>query len=226
MIDEWGNRGSRCFGARIDTGKHLPSKAATDIQEMQRPLQLTFKGMKSSPALEALVRERVNRLERLYPRLVGCRVVVEVPHRGSGTAKTPLAVSVEAEVPGHGIAVGRDKVDRREAKQDHTAALNNAFEAVERQLIRIEDARSHEALAHATDGQSGMITRLFAEQGYGFIEIGSAPELYFTRNAIVGADFDQLEIGTMVQVTRTTDEGPMGPQASAVRLLDRKRAPP
>jgi cold shock CspA family protein len=71
-----------------------------------------------------------------------------------------------------------------------------------------------------------MITHLFAEQGYGFIEIGSAPELYFTRNVIVGADFDQLEIGTLVQVTRAADEGPMGPQASTVRLLDRKRAPP
>jgi hypothetical protein len=28
-----------------------------------------------------------------------------------------------------------------------------------------------------------------------------------------------------VQVTRATDEGPMGPQASSVRLLDRARTP-
>ena len=45
---------------------------------MQRPLQISFKGMESSPALEALIRRRVGHLERLYPRMTGCRVVVEV----------------------------------------------------------------------------------------------------------------------------------------------------
>jgi ribosome-associated translation inhibitor RaiA len=99
-------------------------------KEMERPLQLTFKGMDSSPALESLVRERLSRLERLYPRLVGCRVVVEVPHRKSETAKMSLAVTVELEIPGRGTVVGKDEVARRAAKEDHTAALNGAFEAV------------------------------------------------------------------------------------------------
>jgi ribosomal subunit interface protein len=110
---------------------------------MERPLQLTFKGMDSSPALESLVRERLSRLERLYPRLVGCRVVVEVPHRKSETAKMPLAVTVELEIPGRGTVVGKDEVARRAAKEDHTAALNGAFEAVERQLAKIHDIRSN-----------------------------------------------------------------------------------
>lgn len=192
---------------------------------MERPLQITFKGMDTSPALEALIRERVERLETLFPRLIGCRVVVEVPHRGSETAKVPIAVAVEADVPGRGIVVGKDEEDRREAKEDHTAALNNAFAAVERQLDKIADMRSRDAATAAADGQSGMVIRLFPEQNYGFIEIDNSPELYFTRNAVVGGDFDELEVGMMVQVTRATDEGPMGPQASSVRLLDRSRTP-
>jgi cold shock CspA family protein len=71
-----------------------------------------------------------------------------------------------------------------------------------------------------------MIMRLFPDQGYGFIEIDGSPELYFTRNAVTRDGFNQLEIGMIVQVTRAPGEGPMGPQASSVRLLDRKKAPP
>jgi ribosome-associated translation inhibitor RaiA/cold shock CspA family protein len=199
-----------------NTGKHWP---------MQRALQITFKGMEGSAAWEALIRQRVNHLETLYPRLVGCRVVVEVPHRGSETAKVPIGVTVEADVPGRGPVIGKDKEDRREAKEDHTAALNNAFDAVERQLEKISDWQNGEVKPHEDAGQSGMVVRLFPEQNYGFIEMDNSPELYFTRNAVVGGDFDELTVGMMVQVTRATDEGPMGPQASSVRLLDRSRTP-
>jgi ribosome-associated translation inhibitor RaiA/cold shock CspA family protein len=191
---------------------------------MERPLQTTFRGMDSSPALEALIRERVGRLEALYPRLTGCRVVVEVPYRGSESAKVPIAVSVEADVPGMEPILGKDQAERHASKEDHTAALNNAFEAVERQLKRIGDSRSHGVTAHAAQGQIGMVVRLYPKQNYGFIQIDNSPELYFTRNAVIGADYDELEVGMMVQVTRATDEGPMGPQASSVRLLDRNRA--
>jgi hypothetical protein len=60
--------------------------------KLQRPLQITFKGMSTSPTLDALIRERVGHLEALCPRMIGCRVVVEVPHRKSETAKVPIAV--------------------------------------------------------------------------------------------------------------------------------------
>ncbi len=192
---------------------------------MQRPLQITFRNMETSPALEALIRERAGRLETLYPRLTGCRVVVEIPHRGSETAKVPIAIAVEADIPGRGPVIGRDEEDRREAKQDHTAALNNAFEAVERQLEKLGDIQNDEVTIAENASQSGMVVRLFPLQNYGFIEIANAPELYFTRNAVVSGDFDELQVGMMVQVTRATDEGPMGPQASSVRLLDRSRTP-
>jgi ribosome-associated translation inhibitor RaiA/cold shock CspA family protein len=195
------------------------------VPEMQRPLQITFRGIDTSPALEALIRQRVDHLERLYPRLTGCRVVVEIPHRASETAKVPIAVSVEADVPGRGPLIGKDEQDRREAKQDHTAALNNAFEAIERQLEKLADIQKDEVKPHEDAGQTGMIVRLFPKQNYGFIEIDNSPELYFTRNAVLGGDFDELQVGMMVHVTLATEEGPMGPQASSVRVLDRSRTP-
>lgn len=85
--------------------------------------------------------------------------------------------------------------------------------------------QNDEGNAHDSAGQSGMVVRLFPGQNYDFIELDNSPELYFTRNAVVGGEFDELKVGMMVQVTRATDEGPMGPQASSVRLLDRSRTP-
>jgi ribosome-associated translation inhibitor RaiA/cold shock CspA family protein len=192
---------------------------------MQVEPQITFKGLATSPALEALIRQRINALERMHPRITSCRVVVETPHRAAQSAKLPLRIAVEVGVPGRNTIVAKDTQERHEMKEDHTAALNNAFDAVERQLKRIADVQDGDIKASESAPQSGMIVRLFPDQNYGFVEMDNSPELYFTRNAVVGGDFDELRVGMLVQVTRATDEGPMGPQASSVRLLDRARTP-
>lgn len=192
---------------------------------MQVEPQITFKGMNSSPALEALIRERIAGLERMHPRITSCRVVVEVPHRSAESAKVPIGVTVEVSVPGRKTIVARDAQERREAKADHTAAINNAFDAAERQLERIADLQDVETRAPESAPQTGMVVRLFPEQGYGFVQIDNSPELYFTRNAVNGGNFDELQEGMLVQVTVATTEGPMGPQASAVSLLGKAKAP-
>jgi cold shock CspA family protein/ribosome-associated translation inhibitor RaiA len=192
---------------------------------VQRPLQITYKGIESSPAFDALIRERATGLERKHPRITGCRVVVDVPYRGSESAKVPLAVSVEVEIPNRSLVIGKDTQDRREMKDDHTAVLNNAFTAVERQLDKIADLQDQGVKRHEGIAANGMIVRLFPDQSYGFIEVDNSQELYFTRNAVASGAFDELQVGMMVQVTRATAEGPMGPQASSVRPFDKLKTP-
>jgi ribosome-associated translation inhibitor RaiA/cold shock CspA family protein len=192
---------------------------------MQVEPQITFKGLETSPAFEALIRQRIDGLEQMHPHIIRCRVVVEAPHRGSETAKVPLQVAVEVDVPGRPTLVAKDAQERHEAKEDHTAPLNNAFDAVERQLEKIDDIQNREVKTSEAAPQSGMVVRLFAEQSYGFVEVDNSPELYFTRNAVTGGDFDDLEVGMLVHVTRATDEGPMGPQASSIKLLDKAKTP-
>lgn len=192
---------------------------------MQVEPQITFKNIETSPALEALIRKRIEALERVYPRITSCRVVVEVPHRSPESAKLPLGISVEVEVPGRNTIVAKDAMERHEAKGDYTAPLNHAFDAVERQLKKISDIQGGEVKTSEAEAQSGMIARLFPQQNYGFVQVDNSPELYFTRNAVLGDAFDELEVGMLVQITRATAEGPMGPQASSVRLLNRARTP-
>lgn len=192
---------------------------------MQKPPQITFKNMPTAPALETLIMDRIGALEKLYPRIIGCRVVVEVPHRSANGAKVPLGIAVEVEVPNRNTVVAKSVQERRDAKQDQTAAVSQAFDAVARQLGRIADEQARDIRTSEADQQTGMIVGLFSVHGYGFVEIDNSPELYFTRNAVVSGSFDELEVGMMVHVTKAMNEGPMGPQASSIRLHDRAKSP-
>jgi cold shock CspA family protein len=192
--------------------------------EMRKPLQIAFRNMDSSEFLERLVREKVERLEKFNPAVIGCRVVIEVPHRSPDSGKVPLGIAVEVEVPGRPLVVAKGEEDRREMKGDMTRVINRTFEAVQRQLSELQDIREGVVKQHGAMGEAGVVVRLFPEQNYGFVEVKDSPDLYFTRNTVAGEGFDALRIGTLVLVTRATVEGPMGPQASSVRLLDAQRS--
>ena len=82
---------------------------------MQSPLQVTFHNLPHSDALEADIRQRVAKLDGLSDHLIGCRVVVDSPHRGQTKGKT-YAVRIEMQVPGPDLVVSREPVgDWREA---------------------------------------------------------------------------------------------------------------
>lgn len=187
---------------------------------MERPLQIAFKDTESSEFLEGLIRERVERLNRFHPRIIGCRVVVYVPHRSAESGKLPLGVSVEVDIPGRSPIIAKAEEERRDAKGDNTVVVNRVFEAVQRQLESVNAIQAGEVKQHGAAMDTGNVVRLFPEQNYGFIEVRGAPDLYFTRNAVVDGSFDDIVVGTIVQFTRATTEGPMGPQASSVRLLN------
>ncbi len=192
---------------------------------MERPLQIAFKDIDSSEALEELIRERVARLERFNRNIVGCRVVVEAAHRSPEGGRLALGVAVEIDLPGRKTVVTRAAEDGRTLNADHSIVVNRAFEAMQKRLEEDNEIRHGEVKAHPSDGETGVVVRLFPQQDYGFIEVKGSPDLYFTRNVVAGDAFDELTPGTIVQVTRATGDGPMGPQASSVRRLGGPSAP-
>lgn len=190
---------------------------------MERPMQIAYKGLEPSEFLDALIRERVEKLDRFHPNVMGCRVVVEVPHRGSESGKTPLALTVEVEVAGRNTVVGKSETERREAKNDQNAIVTRAFDAVQRQLD--DSARTRREQLRSVDGvlQTGQIVRLFKDAGYGFVELRGSPDLHFTREDVANGGFEALDVGAMVQVQPSPALGPMGPRASEVRLFAKER---
>ena len=94
---------------------------------MQLPVQITFRGMETSAAIDAAVRERAGKLEQFHPRIVSCRVVIEQParHKHQGNQ---FVVHIDLKVPGGEIAVNR------EHHEDVYVALRDAFDAARRKL--------------------------------------------------------------------------------------------
>ncbi|HVM84969.1 MAG TPA: HPF/RaiA family ribosome-associated protein [Candidatus Binatia bacterium] len=99
---------------------------------MELPLQISFRGMDISPATEALIRERAEKLDRFHDRITGCRVVVEAQHRHQRKGRI-YHVRVDVTVPGHEIVVGRE-ADQNHAHEDIKVAVRDAFDAMRRQL--------------------------------------------------------------------------------------------
>lgn len=94
---------------------------------MQGPVQITYRGIPSSAALEEAVRGKAAKLEQFYARLGRCRVVIEQPARHQQRGKE-FVVHVELKVPGGEIAVNRDH------HADVYVALRDAFDAARRKL--------------------------------------------------------------------------------------------
>lgn len=63
----------------------------------------------------------------------------------------------------------------------------------------------------------GHVARLFAEEGYGFIESSDGLEVYFHRNSCVDNGFRRLKPGALVRFVESWGE--TGAQASTVRRL-------
>lgn len=192
---------------------------------MQQPPEITFTGLDHSDALEDYIRDKIEELERFHPRITSCRVAVSTPHRSPAGTFAPLAVAVEIDVPGHKLITVKDVERPDDPGGERTAMINRLFHAVQRRLQAAAQKLRQDVKVHEGAVDTGQVVRLFPEQNYGFVQVEGSPELYFTRNAVADARFDDLEPGTLVQVTPATTEGPMGPQASSVRLLNARRSP-
>ena len=60
---------------------------------MQIPLQISFGNTDPSPAVEAIVRQKAAKLDRLFERIVSCDVTIEAPHRRQRRLPTPRCAS-------------------------------------------------------------------------------------------------------------------------------------
>jgi ribosomal subunit interface protein len=180
---------------------------------MRLPLQITFRGMDPSPAVEAAIRERAERLDRFFGRIMSCHVVVEAPHRHSRKGKL-YSVRIDMKVPRGEIAVSRNG-PKDHAHEDVYVAIRDAFDAARRRLEDHARTARGAVKAHAAP-LHGKVVRLFPEEGYGFIETPDAGEIYFHRNSVTGTGFGKLKVGAEVRLALAEAESPHGAQASTV----------
>ncbi len=183
---------------------------------MNLPLQVTFRGTPRSKAVEAHIREKADKLDVFYKKIMGCHVVVEAPHRRHHKGKH-YHVRIDMTVPGGELVVNREPSKHSEY-EDVYVAVRDAFDAARRQLQNYakrqrKEVKTHEGIPHARVG------KLFLEQGYGFLELPDRRAIYFHTNSVLEVDFDRMEVG--MEVHFAEEQGEKGPQASTVRPLHR-----
>jgi ribosomal subunit interface protein len=99
---------------------------------MQVPLQVAFRHMDASPALEARIRQRAEELEQYCDRITACRVTVESQHRSHRQGNL-FQVRIDLVVPRQEIAITRGR-DGDHAHEDPYVAVRDAFDALRRRL--------------------------------------------------------------------------------------------
>ena len=173
---------------------------------MKLQLQITTRDIPHSEALESHIRQKAEKLETFYPQIMGCRIVVEVPHKHKHQGNL-FNVRLDITVP------GKELVVTREPNEDVYVALRDAFDAAKRQLEDYGRRQRGEVKAHAPV-LHGKVVRLMPEEGYGFVETSDGQELYFHRENLANNNFEQLEEGSEVQFLE--DIGSEGFQAKRV----------
>jgi len=199
---------------------------------MIRPVQVTFRRMQPMAALGEDIRARAAELETFYPDIVGCRVLVEVPHRHRGHGQH-VRVRIELSLPGEDVVVSheptrhgslKDVQGEAHHKDDDVEAVHKyalvtaheAFDAARRRLQDVArrqraDVKTHQAPAH------GRVTSLPAGDDHGFIEATDGRRIYFHHASVIDEGLARLVVGS--DVAFVEEPGEKGPQASTVRVL-------
>lgn len=181
---------------------------------MQLPLQITFRHIEASEAMENNIREHAAELDQFYDHIMSCHVVVDASHKHHRQGKL-FQVHIDLTVPGKEFVASREP-GQHHAHEDIYVAIRDAFDAMRRQL---EDharkqrghVKSHEVVPH------GKISELVADEDYGRILTADGRDIYFHRNSLLNADFDDLKLG--MEVRFAEEAGERGPQASSIHVI-------
>ncbi len=181
---------------------------------MQSPLQILFRRMGHSDAIEAKIQKRAQELDKFCNQVLSCRVVIEPAHKHKHKGNL-YQVRIDVTVPGKEIVVTREP-DEHHAHEDIYVSIRDAFNAMRRQLqdynnIKRGNVKAHDMAPH------GRVTQLMTKDDYGIITTSNGRQIYFHRNSVVNADFDDLKLSDEVRFAE--EQGEKGPRASTVYLI-------
>jgi len=114
---------------------------------MQAPLQITFRGIDHSDAVESRVRAKVAELERFYDRITSCHVTIDERHKSHHQGNL-FGVRLELRLPDAELIVGREH-DADHSHEDVYVALRDAFEIAARQLKEYAQKQRGDVKRHA-----------------------------------------------------------------------------
>jgi sigma 54 modulation/S30EA-like ribosomal protein len=162
-------------------------------RRMPLTLQINFRGIERSEAVESDIRQRAARLERFGDAITGCTVTVEMPHQHRHRGDR-YGLRIELSTIAGDFSTNRaPTID--DSKNDFHSVIRDAFQVATQRLEQEEVLRQHDTLA--TEGPSrGVVARLFTS--YGFLVKPNGEEVYFGQNSLTEGQFEQLAVGSIV----------------------------
>ncbi|HTW69310.1 MAG TPA: HPF/RaiA family ribosome-associated protein [Acetobacteraceae bacterium] len=184
---------------------------------MDQPLEIAFHNLQPSPVIESELRRRVDKLERRFGRLTGCRVSIEKLHNQHRTGNV-FEVHITLDLPGRELAVSRQprKAKERYANPDIHASIRDAFDAAERQLEAFKGKIRSDTAPPSASTLTGEVALIEPGADHGFILNNTGSQLYFHRDSVTNGRFETLKPGDTVHYVE--EEGDAGPTATKVRL--------
>ena len=119
------------------------------------------------------------------------------------------SVLIVVQIPGHTITAEKQRATFEEAIQD-------SFDALGLELDKIREKRASHTVDVTVPPERGVVTKLFPEEGYGFIATDDGTEVYFHKNAVRNLAFEQMD---GMSVSLNIEPGEKGPQATVVEPL-------
>lgn len=170
-------------------------------------LKIESRNVGMTPRWKSEIEERVAGLQAEYDHITHARVTLtKNAHnkKGQDNAEALVVLTVPRR---------HTFTSRKEAKT-FEEAIRAAFAAVETEIRKFREKQASKEIREPLIPLRGVISKLFPQEGYGFILQDGGGEVYFHRNAVHGLTFEELEDG--IEVAFNVEDGQKGPQATTV----------
>ena len=182
---------------------------------MQIPLQISFENAEPSEAAHAVIGHEVERLEKYQRHITGCRVAVVGPSRKHRHGAV-YRINIWVTIPPHENIVVSHQSSGDQSHVHVEVAIRDAFAAARRQIEALAQRANGKVKLHEVEAH-GRVSKISAEEDYGFIATPDGGEIYFHRNSVIDNAFDRLSVGSEVRFAE--ELGEKGAQASTVHLI-------
>ena len=148
-----------------------------------------------------------SRVADLCPAHDMTHVRVTLTRRDHRKVKDSYDALIVAHIPGHTITA-------RKRQNSFEGAIRDTFAAVKTEVEKVrQKRRSHEVRLN-TPPKRGVVSKVFQDEGYGFVTLENGTDVYFHRNSVHGLTFEEIEEGRDVRLD--VEPGAKGLQATTV----------
>ena len=151
-----------------------------------------------------------SRVADLYPGRDITHVRVTLTKHDHRKPEDSYDVLIVVQIPGHTITA-------RKQENSFEEAIRDAFAAMKTELDKVREKRASHDVRMSAPPERGIVSKLFPDEGYGFISLDSGTDVYFHRNAVHDLTFEELDDG--MEVSLNVETGEKGLQATTVNPL-------